>query len=101
EFQSFPQGSEICGMPADFIADAQGVDSDLTGFSDDIAAMAIEGQGILGSARCFENRLSQAHGRTAGGVFLEAVMSLDNLDVVTFTEDFGDVAGDFEEAIHT
>ena len=44
--------------------------------------MAIEDQGIAGLAGGLEDRVGQAHGGAGGGILLEAMMGLDDLDVV-------------------
>ena len=94
EFDAFAIGGEDDGMVADDVSATDGMDADLgsSAFAGDALAAVAEGFSELDLADLAED-LQKGGGCTAGGILLEAVMHLDDLQIESGSEDLGGLAG--------
>ena len=87
-------------MLADGVAEAEGVHADLAGGSGALSAAAEDGGFAVVLAQGGADGPRQGDRRAGGGVLLEAVVGLGDLDVVVAPEGGGDLPDYAEQHVH-
>jgi hypothetical protein len=81
-----PRAGEVGRVPADLVADPQGVQADLAALPHALVAVAVVHERVPRLAGGPQDRLGQPHRGAARGVLLEPVVPLDDLRVVVVAE---------------
>lgn len=89
------------GVDAGYVACADRVHANFTLLAQSLlAASAVDEAVGIGAIRGFADVLSEGHGAATGGVLLESVVLLDDLDVVVFAQHGGRLADQSEQDVH-
>src|SRR5579884_843564 len=100
QLQPLAERGETGGVATDLVADAQGVHADLAALASGVVAVAVEDQRVPRLVRGLEDRVGQAERRAGGGIFLETMMGLDDLDVIVVAQSSSHLGGDLEQQVH-
>ena len=101
EFDAFALADEGDGVLADDVSASERVDADLFlgTFADD-AFSSVGGVVVVVEVECFCGAFCESDGGSAGAVFFEVVVYVDDFDVVVEAECFGDLRGELEEEVY-